>query len=405
MHDWQSRVIVCTPLVGATLLSKFSVPPLGSRGIGLVFPLIFAALGFGLITGRLQFATQRLLLFLVALSVLGLIQVLHGEIFSLSSIALMAALGLTYVFTMRAGEADVTGSLSFFRDLTATIALLGIVQFIVQFAGGLAIAFPIESYVPAAFRTQGFNNITPLYWGSSIHKANGIVMLEPSVFSQLCALGLIAELSGAARIPRLALFAGGLVVSYSGTGLLILAVSLPLFVVMHRRWDLLLHGLLLIGVVALLSEPLNIGALLDRTSEFSSRGSSGFARFVAWRELFADRLWSSTFHALFGYGAGSFVAASAGYEAAEMAYSKIIFEFGIVGGLLYFSFVLYCLLSAPVSVILRIAVAVCYFMNGSYSPSVTGIALTLLLWPARSPQRPTAPATSAPAVEGYPHAA
>jgi hypothetical protein len=398
-------MIVCAPLVGATVLSKLSVPPLGAHGIGLVFPLTFAALGFGLVTGRLQLASQRLLLFLVALPVLGLIQVLHGEIFSLSSLALMAALGLAYVFTMRSGEADAAGALRFFRDLSAFIALLGIVQFIVQFAGGLSIAFPIESYVPAAFRTQAFNNVTPLHWGSSIYKANGVVMLEPSVFSQLCALGLIAELSGAARRVRLALFVGALVVSYSGTGLLILAVSLPLFVVMHRRWDLLLHGLLLIGIVALLSEPLNIATLIDRTAEFSSRGSSGFARFVAWRDLFADRLWSSGFHALFGYGAGSFVSASAGYQAAEMSYSKIIFEFGILGGLLYFSFIFYCLLSAPAPMILRIAIAVCYFMNGAYSPSVTGIALTLLLWPAHSPHRQAAPASAGHAVEGYPRAA
>jgi hypothetical protein len=399
-YDWQSASIVLLPLIGATVLSKLSVPPLGSHGIGLVFPLVFAALAFGLVTGRLQFASQRLLLFLVAVPVLGTIQLLHGEIFSLSSVALMAALGLAYVFTMRAGQIDAAQSLAYFRNLTAAVALLGIAQFVVQFAVGMPMAFPIESYVPAAFRTQAFNNIVPLYWGSSIYKANGVVMLEPSVFSQLCALGLIAELSGAARILRLALFAGALVVSYSGTGLLILAVSLPLFVVMHRRWDLLLQGLLLVLILAVLAEPLNITALLDRTSEFSSRGSSGFARFVAWQDLFADRLWTSTFHALFGFGAGSFVSASAGYAAAEMSYSKIIFEFGVLGGLLYFAFVFYCLLSAPAPLILRIAVCVCYFMNGAYSPSMTGIALSLLLWPAQREEE-RAPA----AMEAQPHAA
>lgn len=387
--DWRMKIIVCAPVVGATVLSKFAIPPWGAQGFGLIFPIIFAALAFGLISGRLQFAWRRLLLFMMMLSVLGLVQVLRGDLFSLSSVALMAVLGLCYVFTGRTFAPDgVHGSsfdneraLEFFRNLTFCIAALGIAQAVVLKIGGQRLGFPIENYVPEAFLTQGFNNITPLHYGSSTYKANGVFMLEPSVFSQITAIGLVAELIGRARLMRLVVYTGAMIVAYSGTGILILAVSLPAYVILYRRWKLLVPGAFIVALLVLLAEPLQLNAILNRTGEFDRAGSSGFARFVGWQELFAERLWNSPLHALFGRGAGSFVSEAAGYSAAQMSYSKIIFEFGVLGALVYFGFVFYCILSSRAPLLVRIAVSVCYFLNGAYSPTVTGLALSLLLWP------------------------
>lgn len=401
--DWRMKLIVCAPAIGATVLSKFAIPPWGARGFGLIFPIIFAALAFGLISGRLQIAWRRLLLFMTMLSVLGLVQVLRGDLFSLSSVALMAVLGLCYVFTGRtvgpegalASSFDNQRALDFFRNLTFFIAIAGIVQAVVLKIAGQRLGFPIENYVPEAFLTQGFNNITPLSYGSSTYKANGIFMLEPSVFSQITAIGLVAELIGRARMLRLVVYTGAMIVAYSGTGILILAVSLPAYVILHRRWKLLLPGAFIVALVVLLAEPLQLNAIMGRTGEFNRTGSSGFARFVGWQELFADRLWNSPMHALFGRGAGSFLSEAAGYSAAQMSYSKIIFEFGVIGALVYFGFVFYCILSSRAPLLVRIAVSVCYFLNGAYSPTVTGLALSLLLWPGG--QQRTAGSTKAAA--------
>lgn len=379
--DWRTKLIICAPILGATVLSKFALPPWGAQGFGLIFPIIFAALLFGLVTKRLQFAWRRLFMFFVMLSVLGLIQVMRGDVFSISSVALMAALGFSYVLTGRGATFDTARMLEFFRNLTFLIAALGILQAILLLIGGPRISFPIENLVPQQLLTQGYNNITPLFYGSPTYKSNGFVMLEPSVFSQLTAIGLIAELAGKARLTRLVVYAGAMIVSYSGTGMLILAVTLPLYVLMYRRWNLLVPGALLLALIVLFAEPLHLTTMMNRTGEFNSVGSSGFQRFVGWRELFADRLWNSPVHALFGYGAGSFLTGAAGYSAAQMSYSKIIFEFGVLGALLYFSFIFYCIFSSRAPLIVRIAVLVCYFLNGAYSPTVTGIALSLLLWP------------------------
>src|SRR5262245_2759515 len=69
-RDFVSAVIVCAPLVCTTLLSKISFPPLSTRGFGLEFPVVFLLLAFGFVTGRLQFAPKRLLLFLAMFSML-----------------------------------------------------------------------------------------------------------------------------------------------------------------------------------------------------------------------------------------------------------------------------------------------------------------------------------------------
>jgi hypothetical protein len=378
---WQTKVIVFTPVLCATLLAKFGLPPLASIGIGLLYPLTFGLIAYGFITGQLQFESRRLTFFLIVLSSLGFMQLLRTDSFSFPSFVMMTALASTFVFTTGTSSVTSAEAHRFFGNLSAFVALLGIAQFFVQFLGNPLLTFPIENFVPQLFRVGGYNNISPLFYGSPLFKSTGFVMLEPSVFSQVCAIGLMAELYGRSRYMRLAIYVIALLVAYSGTGFLILAISLPAFVLIYRRWELIPRAVVLVAVVLLLSEPLNLNLLTGRFSEFGSTGSSGFARFVGWQDLFSDRLWPSPMTALFGHGAGSFEAMAIGYAAAQMAHTKILFEFGILGGLVYFSFIFFCIFSNGAPRILQVAVMTCYFMNGAYSPTLTGLALSLLLWP------------------------
>jgi hypothetical protein len=381
LPSWQTKLIVFTPVICATLLAKLGFPPLSYVGIGLLYPLTFLLIAYGFITGQLQFESRRLTFFLIVLSTLGLMQLLRPDSFSFPSFLMMAALASTFVFTTRSSAVTSADAHRFFCNLSAFIALLGIGQFFIQFLNNPALTFPIETFVPQALRTAGYNTVSPLFYGSPLYKSTGFVMLEPSVFSQVCAIGLMAELAGRSRLLRLVIYAIALIVAYSGTGLLILAVSLPLFVLKYRRWDLLVRGAVLVGIVMLLSEPLNLNLLTGRFDEFGRVGSSGFARFVGWQDLFSDRLWPSTTAALFGHGAGSFEANAVGYAAAQMAHTKIMFEFGVLGGLVYLSFIFFCIYSNGAPRILQVAITACYFMNGAYSPTLTGLALSLLLWP------------------------
>jgi len=392
---WLTRAVLFTPLITATVLSKFSPAGMGMPALSLVLPVTFMVALLGLLRGRMVLVSQRVVLLLVMLSALGLIQVWRGEVFSLPSMLMMMVLSCAYAPMLRPGTIDSSAAVNFFCNLSAAIALLGVLQFALQLVVGRDLVFPIETWVPAGLRSQGYNNLVPLFWGSHLYKANGVFMVEPSVFSQLCALGLIAELTTRDRWWRLAVYAGAMVVAYSGTGLMILAVSLPLLVVVHQRWDLVLKGLLLLLILVLLAEPLNLQVILNRVNEFGSSGSSGYERFVGWQNLFADRLWNDPWRALFGYGAGSYFDAAQGYRAGEMAHAKIMFEFGVVGALLYFGFIFYCVFRSPVPLMLRVAVIIAYFMNGAYSPTVTGIVVSVLLWPSAAPRPGTGPDAAA----------
>lgn len=392
LPTWQTRLIVFTPIVATTLLAKLSFPPLSYIGFGVLYPLTFAVLAYGFVTSQLQFEARRLAFFLTMLATLGLMQVLRTDSFSTTSFVMLTALTCTYIFTTRTNAVTTADALKFFCNLTTLIAILGILQFVIQFAGNINLTFPLEAVLPDAFRTKGYNNVSPLFYGSPLYRSTAFVMLEPSVFSQICAIGLLAELYGRSRYLRLTLYVVGLIVAYSGTGLLILAVSLPMFVLLYRRWELLTRGVALVVVILLLAEPLNLTVITNRFDEFGNTGSSGFARFVGWQDLFTDRLWPSPMAALFGHGAGSFESSAVGYQAAQMAFTKILFEFGILGAVVYFSYLFFCIFSNRAPRILQIAIAVCCFMNGAYSPTLTGLLLSLLLWPNSKADPPSSPA-------------
>jgi hypothetical protein len=385
------RGLVLLPLVAATFLSKISAPPLGERGLSLILPLTTLALTIGLLSGRMRFAPARLTAFLLAYTCLMLLQLVHADRFSPGSVAIMGFLGLAY--TLESNTVDSLTARRAFGIVAVVIAALGVAQFLIQFLLSTAATFPIETFVPPEWRTQRYNNVIPLHWGATVYKANGVVMLEPSDFSQLCAIGIINELANEltnelrkkARLIRLAVLGAGLLTSYSGTGLVVLAVALPAFVMLQRRWSVILYGMLAVSLLMIFAEPLHLDVISSRAHEFESSDSSGYARFVAWRHLFAARVWTDPVATWLGHGAGAFAAASVEYGAAEMVFSKILFEFGLLGGVTYFAFILWCLMRAPVPLAVRIAVAVAYFMNGAYSPWFTGLALGLLLWPSSSP--------------------
>jgi len=62
--------------------------------------------------------------------------------------------------------------------------------------------------------------------------------------------------------------------------MLVLAICLPIYALMRRRWGLLLFGIIALIVMIPLLEYLHLDLFLSRLGEFGSTRSSGFARFV-----------------------------------------------------------------------------------------------------------------------------
>ncbi|HEX2584968.1 MAG TPA: hypothetical protein VHL14_07545 [Steroidobacteraceae bacterium] len=377
------------PLLTATVFSKIAVPPFGSRGIGIALPILLVVMIAGCITCQFVIETRRFAFGLLTIGLLTLVQLLKNDMFYSSSILLLAALHLPLLLQFRVGSADINKVVKFFNVLCSLCALLAIVQFVLQHFISSPWLFPIESFIPDGFRIQNFNQEAPLEYESAVMRANGVFMLEPSYLSQLLAVALVLEVSTLNRVWRIMLYITGMLVSYSGTGFMVLGIALPVVIVAQNRWGLL-FGMIIAAIVAVIlvqfaGEYLYLDKFISRIGEFNSTGSSGFARFVGGFYLFNQFLSDHPIRALFGAGAGMFkeYAPLAHYPVAEMPLFKMVLEFGIAGALLYFSFLFYCLSSSALPSAVALAVALTFLLNGLYVPFSHALSLSLLVWTSR----------------------
>jgi hypothetical protein len=330
------------------------------------------------------------MLYLSMLGWLGCTQLFHDAPFSASSIALMAVLFLPLTLELRPVESpdglpsQRLAAWRFMAGLAACFAGCGVLQFALQAVVGTTAAFPVEHLVPEAFLIREFNALIPVAEGGSLLKSNGVFFLEPSFFSQFMALGLLLELSLDSRPLRLALLVAGLAVSYSGTGLIVAGAGLLGLVIVKGRWDLMLFGALAVLALVLLDDLSPLQPLLRRASEFQSSHSSGSARFVAWIDMFERQWWPYPDRVLFGAGAGSFAAhaAVARQPTAEMSFSKMLFEYGVTGALLFFGFLVCAFNSVRAPLAFRLGLCTTLLVNGAFAAFPVGIAASVLLWPA-----------------------
>lgn len=392
-RDRLSLILLFLPLLVPVVLAKISVPQLALLGLSVVWPIMMVVTAFGLFMARFSLHGGRLMAFLVLAIWIGATQLIVSGPFSVTSLMLFAGLYVPCLLMLKAqpGETDDAGAdwteimMRGFSNFAVFIAVLGIVQYGLQYLTGPTIAFPLEHFVPEAFSTGGYNRMNPLQYGSTIYKSNGVFFLEPSFCSQFIGLALVLEATLWARKLRLALLFVALACTFSGTGLIVLAVGMSALILLKRRWDLV-GAFLLIGLIALLfASELKLDLILNRSEEFSTPGSSGFARFVAWLTLLDDQFWGYPKRVLFGSGAGQFASFSAlaRYDTAEMSFAKAVFEFGVIGAFLYFGFLAYLIASSQLPTPIKLGLFTCILMNGAYSESITGLVIALACWPGR----------------------
>lgn len=257
----------------------------------------------------------------------------------LSLASLVQFMGLTAFgtlsFTRTVDEAQ------FFRVVNAcfaVVAVAGIVQFAVQFAGLSVFAF--GDYLPAAITNEGaYNNRIPI--GSTPYfKSNGFFLAEPSIMSQFMAFALIIEVLVLRRPLWIGLFVVGLVVSLSGTGWLVLGTFLLVAAIGMGRRGVVLAGAvgvvlaLAMGLLAL-AFPDAFEAFVTRTEEFGVIGSSGHLRFVTPFWAAADISAKAPWAWLVGIGAGVSERLWFPYGYSTNTPIKLALEFGVPALLAY----------------------------------------------------------------------
>lgn len=368
-------------LLAVTVLERFGVTS-GAVSLSAALLAIYPFLGVAGLAGALVLSLERTLLYGVCM-VIALASLLANEqSASFSSFALLGAMYLPFVFVLREGslaEDDASWIYARFLDLCAVCAAFGVAQFALQFVIHAHWLFDYSSYIPAPLRMNGiFNTVIPM---GSLNKSNGFFFREPSGFSYLMALGLIAETVSSKRPWRLALMGLALLLTYSGTGILaLLLASLHPF---GAKTVLRLAIVALLGALVfwLLGDALNLSFTLGRVNEFSadSSQSSGYIRYVAPGRLVAETLGDSPFSPLIGHGPGTIFKQLRSYEFHDPTWAKLLFEYGALGFIAFLSLFLVALRRRSLPVQLRAALFWGWLVMGGHLLAPEQNFLTLIL--------------------------
>jgi hypothetical protein len=356
-------------ILACIFLQRFAIP-LGTAQIAVSFAISYAAFAYLLLSGCMTVNPILVVAYLIAASGLTVVAMIADQV-SISSYVYLLSIYALYSFRLRRKDSSYERTLDLYQDAMMVCAALGVAQFLGQFVVGNELVFPIDLYVNPTYLIDRFNVIIPLTNDSSIMKANGVFFLEPSFFSQFLGLSLVIELLHRKRARRLALIIGGMIVSYSGTGL-----SLA---VLFGAWTLLRQGnvklLALAALAAVLlvvgSSVLNLTVFIDRIGEFGSRESSGFARFISPFYLISDFIITSPQSFLFGLGPGSIenavgLAASRDYLAHDATWIKLLYEYGAIGTVLLMGYMALSLFSGARDRILAGAILYLFLFLGGY---------------------------------------
>lgn len=373
------------PVLTATFASKFAIPPLGAAGISIAIPAMLAMVCIGLIFQRLVFEPRASAAYLFVLGGLVAMQSMADSRYSLMSLILLGMLHLPYVFRMVQPPSFVR-IIRWVQNVGLIIAILGILQYLLQFVVSAELVFPLENFFPKDFIVSLFNQQAPIAYGATVYRANGMVMVEPSVFSQLMALCIVIELISKRRWWYFAVALTAMIMSYSGTGMLLLGATLVVFAVQRGKIGLVtafFAGVFVLFALGSVFKDIPIlGHMISRIGEFGSTGSSGFARFVGGYYMFDEFLWPDPVRTLIGYGAGTFkfYMLAATYPVSEMAIFKVVFEFGLLGAMLYFGLLVYYFGRSSAPLVLKLGLAICLILSGNYFPFAHALAFVLLVW-------------------------
>ena len=379
----QSGFALCAfSLLSAIILQKIALP-----GTDRIFPLSLfilpAITALAVVSNMLEinitaFAWYALFVLAAALST----AVSPSAHVSVLSLGLLLVVQFPLVFRLGPSRIPYGRLLAFLSTVGCICALLGVLQFVSQFVFGSEVAFVLDKSLPEAVTMKGFNSLIPLYWSSPVLKSNGVVFLEPSVFCQFLAIAVVAELLVGPRALRLLALTAGLVSSYSGTGLTMLALFLPFHFLRHGHFRLFCFAAILSFVLIFFGEAISIDAFTRRLSEFSNVQSSGWARFLSMFSVLQKIVFANDLTFFVGRGPGTVQEQfqQFSFYAFDPTWGKMIYEYGLIGSIIYFTFFYFVFCKGPKG--LRFAVGYTYLFLGGYllNPSVLMQVAALVVW-------------------------
>jgi hypothetical protein len=383
-------------IMGSSLfLQRFAIPA-GDAKIHLASIVTFAVVAWGVTARRLRLASGSFMMFLLLLGVALASFLIDSQVVlragvRLSNISMIHFLGLFALFSFRfARPVDQTRIFALYQDLVLVIVLCGFAQFTLQFVGFQFFSF--VPYVPIDYLVEPlFNVVIPISGDGAPYKANGMFLVEPSVFSQVTAVSIAIEVICFRRMSRLLLLFGGMLISVSGTGMIVLGVFGIIFASNPRnaRPSEMLGLAMAVAIAALavyLVFPEIFERMFSRVDEFGAQGSSANIRFtsiitglVYAYERFPDFLF-------WGVGAGSAEALAYDQSVGINTLTKVAIEYGFVAFVVWFAYHVSAVWHRHLVAIV-VPVLVFFWTGGNYQqfgPAICLVVGLLVLNPDRS---------------------
>jgi hypothetical protein len=371
------KAAIVFAMLGLTLLDRFGLRLTEESSIPIGMIAMYALAGAMVLGGaaQLNFAATLAYLAVVGVGVVSLL--LNAAYTALPFVSKMSLLFLIVLYaplcvSLRQGTVAPDlwrWTVRLYITFAIIVGLVGIAQYFTQFVFRPAWLFDYTPLIPEPIRaTRGWNTAytvlvdTPGAWT----KSNGFFMREPSIFSTVMALGLICELSTARRKWVMAVLGLALVLSYSGSGLVCLAVAL-LFPFGRATLVRVLAFALLIAVFFLVfGEALHLSYTLNRFDEVFARNTSAYCRFVAPGAEAIQQFNSDHWTSFLGHGPGSMfrMGDDCGYNAVQTTYAKILIEYGVLGALAFGALMLGALNRSSAPIRVRVAAGVAWLVLG-----------------------------------------
>ena len=390
-RDGAIHFFLTLPLFGGVFLSRFVITFFNRELSVPLLVIITSMIGLAAF-GRLRVHMPRLILFMLCMAAMLATTLLGGAgRVSAMSFLLLAVLYLSYVFVVDGDEGTYAWVILAFRRICLITAVAGIAQFVAQLALPGPTLFTFRGFIPDSFLALQYNYVDPSDFLPGVNKSNGFFLPEPSIFGQLMGLAVISEILFFRPSYRLFILGLGLFVSFSGTGVILCGIFVPLLLLRRGNPILLLLAASLAIVLLLLSGSWYLEPFLGRMGEFGSTHSSGFARFLSPFYLFDDFLFTSVRNTLFGLGPGAIETFFKNFytEVHDPTWGKLFFEYGLVGTLPFALFIACTFFAdAPVKWLAG-ALFLNWLLMGGYllSAPIAGLALSLTVWhrAARTP--------------------
>jgi hypothetical protein len=400
------RSAISVALLSTTVLQSIGVN-FGSYSLNAALLGMYGCLGVAALSGALVLSRRRLAGYAACIT-LALASLLVNANFaqvdrsSLASYLLLVVMYLPFIFTLSSetlssqrgrpiprGESGgpvptARWALRHFSDIALFCAGAGILQFFAQSVIHADWLFNFSAYLPPFLRgPEGYNTVIPV--GSWL-KSNGFFFREPSGFSFIMALALVAEWELGKRWVRMGTFALALLLTYSGTGILALLIAM----LFPLGWKTIQRFLLLaLGGAALLlafGDALNLSFTLDRIQEFGSERSSAYIRYVAPMRMVVDTLGIESWTPWLGQGPGAIFRQTLAYEFHDPTWAKLLVEYGLLGSVAFIALFASVLFSGALASPIRVALFAYWLGMGGHllSPEVNFMALVLAgLLPSR----------------------